>query len=88
MAIYREIKDAKATDKKAAYQARIENAGFEAEADLDAAIKKIEESRKRSIKRDLGEDAPPEVSLSLSIHRPAQSVTVDRRTWISHRSRS
>lgn len=64
MASFREIKDAKLTDKKAAYQARLENAGFESEADLDAAIKKIEESMKRARKKDLGEDAPPEVRRS------------------------
>ena len=61
MATYREIKDAKPTDKRASYQARLENAGFESEAELDAAIKKIEESMKRARKKDLGDDAPPEV---------------------------
>jgi len=64
MASFKPLKDAKLTDKKIAYQARLENAGFESEADLDAAIKKIEESMKRARKKDLGEDAPPEVSPS------------------------
>lgn len=61
MASFKSLKDAKLTDKKVAYQARLENAGFESEAELDAAVKKIEESMKRARKKDLGEDAPPEV---------------------------
>jgi actin-related protein len=41
-------------------QARLENAGFADDDELDAAIQKIENSIKRARKKDLGENAEPE----------------------------
>ena len=57
----------------------MENAGFESEAELDGAIKKIEESMKRARKKDLGEDAPPEVRhvSSAAFSRPWPNLFAD-----------